>query len=88
MKRQTLREELEIIARQYNFKVADNRITGGVELEASKGYCFDDELHVLVHDPESAGEKPSDYLRSAIKDAREYGPMIKKCPDDCPCKDA
>ena len=81
----TLRQQLETLAQQFDINVADNPETGGVELEAQVGSCFDDELHVLVHDPAS-GDKPSDYLRSAIRDVREYGPNIKKCPDTCPCK--
>lgn len=59
---------------------------GSIELEAPQGYQFDAELHVLVTAPWDL-DKERVVLFRALQDIRENGPRIKKCPDDCPCKE-
>ena len=79
-----LREQLEIEAAKYGIKVND--VEKGVELEAPEGMQFDAELHWLVNTQWDRDPMPN-VLRSAMRDVREYGPRLRKCPDDCPCKE-
>lgn len=79
-----LREQLELEAAKYGIKVND--VFGGVELEAPDGMQFDEELHWLVSSQADRDPMPN-VLRGAIRDVREYGPRLKKCPHDCPCKE-
>ncbi len=79
-----LREQLEAEAAKYGIIVND--VEKGVELEAPQGMQFDTDLHWLVSSQWDLDPWPN-VLRSAIRDAREYGPKLTKCPDDCPCKE-
>lgn len=79
-----LRQELEQEAAKYGIIVVD--VHKGVELQAPDGMRFDDELHALVNSQWDLDPMPN-VLRSALRDVREWGPRLQKCPDDCPCKE-
>lgn len=82
--RMKLLQQLEREAAQYGITV--NESAKGWVLDAPDGMQFEDELHALVASPWDHEPIPN-VLRRAIADVREYGPRIRKCPDDCPCKD-
>lgn len=80
----SLREQLETEAKQFGLIVED--VADGVEVMTQEGFQFEPDLHGLVtvqwdHDPYP------NVLRRALKDVRTYGPHVKKCPEDCPCKE-
>jgi len=79
-----LREQLEQEAAKYGIAVDDTM--KGVVLDAPEGYQFESELHALVS-AQWDGDPMPNVLRSAIKDVRIYGPKLRKCPADCPCKE-
>jgi hypothetical protein len=58
----------------------------GIELSAPEGKQFDEELHHLVSAPWDNDSRQT-VIRAAIKDVRTYGPRIKDCPPDCPCRE-
>jgi molecular chaperone GrpE (heat shock protein) len=76
--------QLESICKPFGIKVEE--VGGGVELIAPDGHQFEPELHGLVSVQWDHEPMPNVYKR-AIKDARDYGPRIKPCPADCPCKE-
>lgn len=57
-----------------------------IELEAPEGFQWETELHVLVTAPWDNDTERS-VLMGAIRDLRSNLPYLKKCPDDCPCKE-
>jgi hypothetical protein len=82
-----LKKRLNELAEKYGVTVV---IGGGsqfeIELEAPDGFCFEPETHILVNSQWDHDTVPTVY-RSAIDDLERYGPLIQKCPDDCPCKE-
>lgn len=79
-----LREQLEIEAAKFGIIVSDEH--KGVCLDAPDGWQFDTELHGLVSSQWDRDPMPN-VLRAAIRDVREYGPRLRRCPEDCPCKE-
>lgn len=79
-----LREQLDQEAAKYGLIVEDVR--KGVEVLAPDGFCFDKDLHGLVSSQWDHMPMPN-VFRNALRDIREYGPKLMKCPDDCGCKD-
>ena len=75
-------------ALRYGIKVVSDG--GGrhreIELEAPNGFCFDDELHVLVTEQGDA-DTWTQTIANAMRDIAAYGPSIKPCPANCPCKE-
>ena len=79
-----LLEQIKNEAKPYGIIVEE--ITNGVELLAPDGYCFDEELHGLVSVQWDNEPMPNVYRR-AIRDIREGGPRLRKCADDCGCRE-
>ncbi|MFZ0708715.1 MAG: hypothetical protein WAM53_01615 [Terrimicrobiaceae bacterium] len=74
----------EAEAARYGIEVEFNG--RGVVLDAPEGWQFDDELHSLVSSQWDNEPMPNVY-RAALRDIAHYGPRLKRCPDDCPCKE-
>jgi hypothetical protein len=79
-----LMEQLESEAAKYGIVVCPE--SRGVTLDAPEGMQFEEQLHALVCSQWDDEPMPN-VLRRAIRDVREYGPRLKKCPNDCPCKE-
>jgi len=79
-----LYNQIELEAKRYNLIV--DHVIGGVEIRTPMGWQFDAELHGLVSSQQDNEPMPN-ALRRALRDIREHGPRIQKCPDDCPCRE-
>ena len=84
----TTKQKLVELAAKYAISIDFEAPFDSIELAAPEGYQFEPELHHLVTQRDRDNNQSKDaHYRAVLKDVEFYGPRIKACPADCPCKE-
>jgi hypothetical protein len=93
----SLTGQLLAMGKQYGVTVEINHgrrsiDRGNIELHLPEGKQFDTQLHTLLTEQQwnytlKKLEPWVDVVEEALGNMAEYGPRVKDCPADCPCKE-